>query len=194
MADLLTRRPPTSVIVGEERAPIECGWRLAVRSYSVRDEAGARALVLSWFSRPDGGLPPVVAADPAAALEAALAWRDDPLEAAMPYGDGRPRRSSARDFDWVSDGAIVVADFRRLYGIDLSTWQAHWWDFCALFAPLAATEGSLVGQAIAARQPTPAGTGREQRRALSRLRRAWALPPTDDELVRQANERIRREW
>ena len=83
---------------------------------------------------------------------------------------------------------------RRLYGIALPTWQAHWWDFCALFAPLAATEGSLVGQAIAARQPTPAGTGREQRRALSRLRRAWALPPTDDELVRQANERIRREW
>jgi len=195
--DYLSGDLPGTVEVCGEEVPIRCGWRRAVRSYSVPepDGDGARKLLASWFSR-DGRIPQAVLDHPAEALKAAIAWREEGMSSAMPYGPagGRPKAEPSRTFDFEADSAIVCADFMRLYGIDLSTWQAHWWRFCALFAPLAATEGSLVAAAMAARSPIPAGLSKEERKHRQALRKAWALPVPQDELVRMENERIRREW
>ena len=196
--DLLTGELPATVEVCGVPAPIRTGWRRAVRSYALTgkgtgfSDEDAKALIASWFAR-DGRLPRIVAEHPAEALQAALEWREKPMEEALPYGD-QGRRNRSRVFDFEADSAIVCADFMRLYGIDLSTWQAHWWRFCSLFLPLAATEGSLVATAMAARLPTPGDATKEERERRSALRKAWALPIPEAERIRLANERIAREW
>ncbi|MBR3385470.1 MAG: hypothetical protein IKG69_09785, partial [Atopobiaceae bacterium] len=117
---------------------------------------------------------------------------DDALSLALPYGERRP--SGRIVWDWDADSAIVLADFRRLYGIDLRSWQAHWYDFAALWSALAATEGSLVAEALRARGRAPKGASKWERKAHEAAARAWALPPTEAEAERMALERLRREF
>lgn len=159
----------------------------------MREGVTGAQLLATWFGR-DGGVPdPWVLSHASAALEAAVSWRDAALEAALPYG-GRRGASAARTWDWEADGGIVVADFRRLYGIDLPTWQAHWYHFAMLWSALAATEGSLVAEALRARSPLPQGAPKAERKAHRMAARAWALPLPEAERVRIENERIAREW
>jgi len=145
-------------------------------------------LLSSWFSR-DGVVPRTVLGHQREALDAALSWRDDALVEAMPYGDGMSRRATVRVFDWEADSGIVVADFLRLYGIDLTdrATQMHWWRFALLWRGAAASE-SLVASAISARSPLDGDVDKWSRRAHERLAGAWALPPTQAELVQRARE------
>lgn len=201
--DFLAGAMPSTVGVCGEEVPIRTGWRRAVRSYSLTGkgpgafgDGDARRLLALWFAR-DGMVPDPVMAHPAEALEAALAWREEPMASAVPYGPGpgcSRDHGDARTFDLEADSAIVCADFLRLYGIDLAAWQGHWWRFCALLLPLAITEGSLVSTAIAARSPLPEGLHGGERRRRLKLQRAWALPVPESERVRLENERIAREW
>ena len=128
-----------------------------------------------------------------AALAAALAWHDAAM-GCMPYGRGGGGGGgrTTRVIDWEADGAIIAADFLRLYRIDLSSEDIHWYKFCALLLALQRTPGSLVGQASSARlSPSPGARGVELKR-LKRLQRAWALPPTDAELAEEARRRFER--
>lgn len=191
MTDLLTGPWPTEIEVAGRPVPIRCGWRRAVRTMH-GDVTGAQ-LLATWFGR-DGAPPSAwVLSHAPEALGAAIAWRDGALEAALPYGGKRGGRAS-RTWDWEADGGIVLADFRRVYGIDLPTWQAHWYHFAALWSALAATEGSLVAEALRARSPLPQGAPKAERKAHRLAARAWALPVPEAELARIENERIAREW
>lgn len=187
--DFLTGAWPTEVEVAGRPVPIRCGWRRAVRS--MHYGADGMGMLASWFGR-GGRVDPWAMAHAGEAIEAAVAWRDDALAAALPYGEGR--RPQGRTFDWEADSAIVVADFARLYGIDLRSWQAHWYHFAALWSALAATEGSLVGEAMRARTPARPGADAWERKARAAAARAWALPVPESELARRINERIAREW
>lgn len=188
-ADFLTGPHPTEVVVAGRPVPIRCGWRRAVRT--MWEGATGAQLLTTWFSREgEADRWALVHADEAVA--AGIAWRDAALEAALPYGERRG--SAARTWDWCADSAIVVADFRRLYGIDLRSWQAHWYDFAALWSALAATEGSLVGEAMRARGRAPKGASKWERKAHEAASRAWALPPTEAEERRVALERLRARW
>lgn len=188
--DFLTSQPPTSVEVAGRPVPIRSGWRRAVRTMS--GEPTDAQLLATWFSR-DGRPDPWAVAHAPEAVSAALAWRDRALESALPYG-ARGSGGSRRTWDWACDSAIVVADFQRLYGIDLACWQAHWYRFAALWSALAATDGSLVAEALRARGRAPKGASKAERRAHEAARRAWALPPTDDERARMEMERLRARW
>lgn len=194
--DWLTREPPSTVDVLGEAVPIRTGWRRAVRSYVL---VGTRPripvgdcdkLLSSWFSR-DGAVPGAVREHPREALDAALSWRDDALVEAMPYGDGSGRNPDARAWDWEADSGIVVADFQRLYGIDLMdpATQMHWWRFALLWRGIAATD-SLTSAAISARLPIDGKADKWSRKSHDRRARAWALPPTQAELV----QRMREAW
>lgn len=189
---LLTDALPSTVEVGGVSLPVCCGFRRNVAAECVDRSSPGAAASLLWCLMatrgPDGtrALPPEVASDPAAWLDAATAWHDSAMEA-MPYGDPTAPASpaaAARTFDWDADGALVVADFQRLYGLDLTdpACQVHWHRFCALLLAAVRTEGSLVGAAVSARSPLPPGTPREVRSDHRRLARAWALPPTESEL------------
>lgn len=192
--DWLTRYPPSTVDVCGEAVPIRTGWRRAVRSYvlmgtEARIPVGdCDKLLSSWFSR-DGDVPRAVLGHPREALDAALSWRDCALVEAMPYGDGASHGATARVFDWEADSGIVVVDFRRLYGIDLMdpATQMHWWRFALLWRGAAATE-SLLASAISARSPLGGDADKWARRAHERLAGAWALPPTQSELVQRMRE------
>lgn len=194
--DWLTERPPSTVDVCGETVPIRTGWRRAVRSLVFQgDRTGipiedCDKLLSSWFSR-DGETPEVVRLHTWQALDAAFAWRDGALVEAMPYGDGTDRTSPGRVWDWEADSGIVVVDFRRLYGIDLTDprTQMHWWRFALLWRGAAATE-SLASAAISARSPLRGDHDKWQRMTHERQARAWALPPTQAE----AMQRLREAW
>lgn len=187
--DFLTAPRPTEVVVAGRPVPIRCGWRRAVRTMA-GGVTPAQALA-TWFSR-DGRVDPWALAHATDAIAAAADWRDAALAAALPYGGGHGR--SGRTFDWVADSAIVSADFMRIYRIDLRSWQAHWYDFAALWSALAATEGSLVAEALRARGKPPKGASKWERKAHEAAARAWALPPTEDERARYELERLRAQF
>lgn len=186
---LLVGAPPSEVTVAGRPVPIRSGWRRAVRSMCGKP-THAQLLAL-WFSR-GGEADRWSLAHAAEAVEAAVRWRDEALSGALPYGERRGSRR--RTWDWEADAAITMADFRRLYGIDLRTWQAHWYDFAALWSALAATEGSLVADALRARGKLHAGASKWERKAHAAAARAWALPPAEDEAERVALERLRARW
>lgn len=187
--DLLTGARPREVEVCGRPVPIRCGWRRAVRT--MFEGATEAQELAAWFAR-DGRVDPWALAHAPEAVGAAEEWRDAALEAALPYGERA--RSPRRVWDWQADGGIVVADFRRLYGIDLATWQAHWYDFAALWSALAATEGSLVAEALRARSKLPKGASKAERKAHAAAARAWALPPTEAERARRDRERLMAQW
>lgn len=198
--DWLTERPPSTVDVCGETVPIRTGWRRAVRSYVLMakrcDSHGSPSLgpsdvdvlLSSWFTR-DGDTPDAVRSHPWQALEAAVAWRDGATDETMPYGDGGGG-SGERVFDWKADSGIVRVDFLRLYGIDLSTWQAHWWEFRLMFDALVAMPDSLVAEAVSARTPVGDRADKWERERHRRLARAWALPPNQAETM----QRLREVW
>ena len=181
---------PSAVDVGGSPVRIRAGFRTGLRAEGIdrRDPWGQTRLLWLWYG--DAGrraLPPAVAADPWGALSAGCAWHDRAWEA-LPYGGGGPGAGRARAFDWEADAAIVCADFRRLYGIDLADagTRLHWHTFCALTLSAARTRGSLLGEALSARTyrgPDPGG----ERRAAAR---AWALPPAEEEIAMAALARF----
>lgn len=186
---LLTGALPCEVKVSGRPVPIRCGWRRAVRTMG-EGVTDAQKLA-AWFSR-DGKVDRWALAHAPEAVEAAERWRDGAFELALPYGEGR--RSRRRVWDWDADSGIVLADFRRLYGIDLRTWQAHWYEFAALWSALAATDGSLVAEALRARDSLPRGAPKSERKAHAAAAKAWALPPTEAERARRERERLEAQW
>lgn len=194
---LLVDALPSTVEAGGVSLPVCCGFRRNVAAELVDRDAPGAAASLLWCLMatrgPDGrrALPEEVAEEPALWLAAALGWHDAAL-GAMDYGDplapagGRATRS----FDWEADAALVVADFQRLYGLDLTdpACQVHWHRFCALLLAAVRTEGSLLGAAVSARAPLGPGADRTARSEHRRRAEAWALPPTEDELKRRAME------
>lgn len=185
----VTRGEPSAVEVGGSLVPVNHGFRanLVAETLDRRTTAGRRALLLCWFAR-GGELPREAAADPYLALAAACSWHDAAW-GLMAYGAGgkgagRPRRV----FDWEADMAAVECDFRRFYAVDLAdpATQMHWYRFMALFSGLLRTDGSLCRQAVAARSPLRGKRSKAEREAHSALAAAWALPPTESELIEAA--------
>ena len=187
---LLTRGCPSEVEVAGERVLLRCGFRTGLLAEGCDRTAAEGRLRLLWMHFGDDArtaLPAPVLAHPAEALAAALAWHDAAW-GAVSYG--RPRPARARTFDWDADAGIVLADFQRLYGLDLSdpATQVHWHRFVALFEAAVRTEGSLLSAAVSARGPLPPGAGREAQRAHARTAEAWRLPPTEEEMAERARQ------
>ena len=182
---------PSTIEVGGVLLPICTGFRRHLAAETLDREnpdAGIKLLWLYMAKRGNGGarqLPEEVHEDPAAWLEAAMAWHDQALSA-LDYGDPLAPKGSGttRVFDWEADEGIICCDFQRFYGIDIAdpATQMHWWRFCTLLMGLVRTDGALVSAAIAARSPLPANAPKELKKAHRAQAAAWALPPTEDEL------------
>ena len=83
-----------------------------------------------------------------------------------------------RLLDWDHDAGMVLADFRREYGIDLAdpATRLHWWVFMAYFDNL--STDSQTKTAMYYRDASrPKGLSTEEGRHFDRLKRAYALPP-----------------
>lgn len=173
---------PCRVEVSGRPVPVLTGFRRGVRAASMdRADPDDRVVLMALLYGEPAAWPREVLRDKVGALEAGLRWLDGAWGACT-YGEGGG--SQRRVFDFDADAAIVAADFQRLYGIDLldPSTRMHWWRFVALLAGAMRTEGSLVAQAIGARGPMPGGARGAERARLVRLRRAWELPPTHEEM------------
>lgn len=188
---------PSTVRVGGAELPVSCGWRANVGADLIdrTTPEGQRDILYALLSDCRGYLPRSAAERPREAVEAVVAWHDGAMRC-MGYGrlarGARGRGATRPVLDWEADAAIVVADFMRFYGIDLTSADSdgiHWYRFCILLTGLLRTDGSLVGQAAYARSPHPGARGEEGKR-LRRLAEAWALPPTDAELREMARARF----
>ncbi len=187
--NLIVRGEPSAVTVGGSLVPINSGFRanLLAETLDRRDARGRRDLLMCWFAK-GGELREDAARDPYRALAAACEWHDAAW-GLMSYGmPGRGRASRRRVFDWDADAAAVACDFERVYGIDLTdpATQMHWYRFMTLFSGLLRTEDALCRQAVAARSPLHGKRSKAERDAHEALSRAWALPPTEDELIEMA--------
>lgn len=178
---------PWAVEASGATLPIDGSWRAnAALSLVPRDtEEGRDELMDGWFGDGWRDLP-----DPGAALAAACEWHDSAWSQ-MSYGTGRGggRREPPRQLlDLGEDAAIVRADFLRLYRMDLSSpglSAMGWHEFVGLLLALMRTGGSLVAAAVSARAYDGGARGAARERA-EELLEAWALPPSESELIEMA--------
>lgn len=197
MLGVILHGAPSTVEVGGAPVHVRSGFRAGLLAETLdRGTAEGRTDLLRCLYAKGGELPREVSHRPAEALSAGLAWHDAAWGLVgygeMPGGANRPGRPAPRRvFDWSEDAGIVAADFSRFYGIDLAdpATQLHWYRFMALFLSLLRTPDSLVAAAVSARSPLRGGS-KEARAEHSRLARAWALSPTDDELRKAAEARF----
>lgn len=178
---------PWAVEASGATLPIDGSWRAnAALSLVPRDtEAGRAELMAGWFGDAWRDLP-----DPGAALAAACEWHDSAWSQ-LSYGAGRGggRSEPPRQLlDLGEDSLIVRADFLRLYRMDLSSDSLSgmgWHEFVGLLLALIRTQGSLVCAAVSARAYEGGARGAARERAEALLE-AWALPPSESELIEMA--------
>jgi len=199
MLGLLNRELPSSVEVDGETVELCCGFRTGIKAFEFlndKDESTMFNLLYLFYGleRDDGllELPEVVAAHAKEAAEESVEWLLGAFQV-MDYDNAsmhKRRSNSKQNFSFTADEAIIYADFRRFYGIDLmnSETQMHWYQFIALLLSAMRTEGSLTGTAIAAREPIPGNAKGHERERLRKLQKAWALPMTENELLQRALE------
>lgn len=123
-------------------------------------------------------------ANPSEALEAALYFFNF-NEPKRPQTAKQSRASRIRSFDWDWDAYMVIADFQREYGIDLTdpTTTMHWWRFWSLFKALGNTSRTM--QAIATRTADEDGLSKEEKAALRERKQAMMLPARTQEEARR---------
>lgn len=182
---------PCTVEVKGVETPLRTGFRaqLLVESANLSTAEGRTGALYALYNVKGDKLPKNVLNAPQEALEAGLAWHNSAYEC-LDYGKKAPgdaKQSSQtpkrRTFDWTADEAIVIADFQRFYGLDLTnpSTYLHWYRFISLFLALIRTEDSLLASAIGARQPFRGG-GKEAKKAHQAAATFWSLPPSDNEL------------
>lgn len=168
--NILVSPLPATVEVGGASVPIRTGYRIGIQVARAADSGLADALVAGTILR-------LYYADAVPEQRAAA------LDAAMEFHRlGQPvpkRRTRARRLlDWDHDAGMVLADFRREYGIDLAdaSTRMHWWVFMAYFNNLSAD--SQTKNAIYYRQASrPRDMSPAEAKRFSAMKKAYALPP-----------------
>ena len=183
MRGVLTGGAPFSLAVGGASLHIDTDWRTWVDVSRVLSRADvpagerAEAAMALAFDRADL---PAAMRSPQEALDAIGAF----LACEREPGQGRPPTRSQRKlarkrlFDWDWDGPLVVADFQREYGIDLTdpACSMHWWRFKALFDGLSDTSRTMRAIGVRAADLDAKGMTDAQRSALREQKAALMLP------------------
>lgn len=194
--NVLTDTPPSEVEFCGHIAPVNADWRTGVAACLADTSTPEGCTDLLGLLMGDGGdvelMPDHVYEHVEDAFAAAVAWLEGGFDV-LAYGEESDADQEPR-FDFAKDAGIVVADFQRLYGIDLMdpAQDMHWYRFCALLLSAVRTEGSLLGQAVAARGPLE-GKG-EERRYRRRLKEAWTWRMTDEERAELDRQRALAEF
>jgi hypothetical protein len=168
--NILVSPLPRAVPVGGTSVPLKTGYRTGIQVVRVAESTLSDALKAGAILRLYFG--DRVPEDTAAALEAAMDFHR--------LGEEPPRRRSRRLLDWDHDAGMILADFRREYGIDLADegTQMHWWVFMAYFANL--SNDSETKTAMYYRNtPRPRDLAGADAKRFGALKKAYALPPRD---------------
>lgn len=96
--------------------------------------------------------------------------------------DGKPSTKSRQKLvDYNVDQWRIFADFRQIYGIDLSKEKMHFWAFCGLLWSLPARQSSFL-QVIEIRKKKPGPkASAEERKAIAEAHRIYGLEQQTEE-------------
>ena len=165
--NILVSPLPRAVPVGGTSVPIKTGYRTGIQVIRVAEsdlsEALKAGMILKLYFGDD------VPTDRAAALNAVMDFHR--------IGDESPKRRARRLLDWDRDAGMILADFRREYGIDLAdpSTRMHWWTFMAYFTNLSST--SEIKTAMYYRNtPVPRDLKGEDAKRFKAMKKAYALP------------------
>lgn len=161
-------RPPETVEIGGRIYPINTDFRagIALETAVLRGEIDAAELLKLYY--PSG-----VPADVEGAADAMLRFyrcgAEDDQE------DRARRPSTVRAYDFEQDADSIYAAFRAAYGIDLENAQLHWWTFRRLLRGL--PDDCEFMRRVMVRTADLSTLGKEQRKAIQKLRNKYALRP-----------------
>lgn len=167
--NLLASPLPNSVRIGEASVPIKTGYRVGIQVARTADSGQPGDLISGVLLRLYFGAD--VPGDTIGALDAAMEF----------HRCGQPptaSRRAKRVFDWDHDAGMLLADFRREYGIDLAdpATRMHWWVFMAYFGNLSSK--SETKTAMYYRGATrPKDLKGDDAKRFAALKKMYALPP-----------------
>lgn len=190
--NVLLYEPPRTVSICGGSVRIRAEYRVwigvqeLIEDPAIPRDALGGLILRAVFSRREGE-------DAICPYDAARSHPEDALAAALAfYNFNEPQRpltarqrktARIRSFDWSWDAHLVIADFQREYGIDLtdSSLRMHWWRFWSLFRGLG--DGSRTMTAIAIRTADEGKLPKEARAELREKKQALLLPARTREEV-----------
>lgn len=178
--NILASPLPATVEIGGASVLIKTGYRTGIQVARIADSELPQHLIVASILGLYFGCD--LPGDADAAFSAAMAF--------YRCGDEAPTgKKHARLLDWDHDAGMVLADFRREYGIDLAdpATKLHWWVFMAYFTNL--STDSQTKQALYYRTTRrPSDLRGADAKRFDALKKAYALPPrtVEDALAREA--------
>lgn len=190
--NLLVRQPPRAVEVCGQEVEIRTGYRRGIQCARIIDEGfEGRQLVLA-INRLYFPEPPSCVIE---AFDAAIAFYSEGISQGLPSSGGRKGRSTARLLDWDEDASMILGDFRREYGIDLSSpdTQMHWFVFMAYFNALSDSSGIKTAMTYRATSTYPQAKKGDDvgRKNWNAMKKRYTLPPRNR---REASAREGEVW
>lgn len=161
-------RPPETVEVGGRIYPINTDFRagIALETAVLHGEIDTAGLLKLYY--PSG-----VPTDVEGAVDAML-WLYR-CGAKDEQGGGARNPTAVRAYDFEQDADSIYAAFRAAYGIDLESARLHWWTFRRLLRGL--PEDCEFMRRVMVRTADLSSLGKEQRKAIQKLRNKYALRP-----------------
>ena len=84
-----------------------------------------------------------------------------------------------RLIDYDVDQWRIYADFRQIYGVDLSLDDMHWWMFCGMLWNMPHEQSSFMQVIEIRRKKITAKMGKEEREAVQAAQKIYALEQTE---------------
>lgn len=195
--NVLLSEAPSTVIVGGASVSIDTHWRTSVRVLRDMDDPTidrddkVRHLLAAYYAvGAKGGkrIPRAVLANAKEAVDKAAAFLNL-NEPKKPRSLQRGASKGVRTFDWDHDARLVIADFQREYGLDLTdpALEMHWWRWWSLFRGLSDTSRTIRAISIRGARPTKGMTKAEKGR-LEEMQRELLLPARTEEEARRLTE------
>lgn len=161
-------RPPETVEVGGRIYSINTDFRagIAFETAVLHGEVDASGLLRLYYP---SGIPTDIEGAVDAVLWFYRCGATDGQEACA----GKP--GTVRAYDFEQDADSIYAAFRAAYGIDLESVQLHWWTFRRLLRGL--PDDCEFMRRVMVRTADLSNFGKEQRKAIQKLRNKYALRP-----------------
>lgn len=97
-----------------------------------------------------------------------------------------------RLIDYDADQWRIYADFRQIYGIDLSESEMHWWEFCGLLWNMPYKQSSLLQVIDIRRREITSKMGKEEKDALKEAKAVYEIeqPEIKKEYTQEETQKI----
>lgn len=188
-SNIILRRLPESVTVGDIDYPVNWGYRamilieLCMFDADRSDEQKILDALNNFYNKN-------IPSDPAEALKQLLWFYRGGRKVLEQTNTGASSRKAKRCYCFQQDAPYIYAAFLSQYGLDLNrtkNYDLHWWKFLAMFESLG--EDQKICKIMGYRTASTAGCTKAQRHFLNEMKKLYALDSPDqgmDDKVRLA--------